>query len=227
MTRSRTFESKKTFKENCKDVERLLEIHEQMGGTGPGRRYGVEVLNRSAIVLICAYWEAYNEDICKEAADTMSARLADPTKLPKDVRKEIANKLKGEKDELAAWKLAGDGWKQVLRNAQEQQAARLNTPDSPRLREFFRRGLGIKDVTASWARPYLSKDKACEKIDGYIRLRGEIAHRGKADLSVQKSQCEDFLKLTKEIVDRVDKHVRRHVKAVAPSLRKSRKSTRK
>jgi hypothetical protein len=55
------------FDENCEDVERLLTIHQDLAGNTPGRKYGVEVLNKSAIVLICAYWEAYNEDILHEA----------------------------------------------------------------------------------------------------------------------------------------------------------------
>lgn len=50
--------ARKAFDESKADVDRLLEIHENLGGTAPGRRRRLEVLNKSAIVLITAIWEA-------------------------------------------------------------------------------------------------------------------------------------------------------------------------
>lgn len=50
------------FDESRKDIDRLLEIHQRLGGKGKGRRHQLEVLNKSAIVLISAIWEAYCED---------------------------------------------------------------------------------------------------------------------------------------------------------------------
>ena len=44
--------AEKTFDESAKDVERLMEIHKSLGGGKVGRRYRLEVLNKSAIVLI-------------------------------------------------------------------------------------------------------------------------------------------------------------------------------
>ena len=43
------------FDEHLKDVERLLELHEQQSSASPGKRSGLEVLNKSAIVLITSY----------------------------------------------------------------------------------------------------------------------------------------------------------------------------
>lgn len=42
-------------------------------GTARGRRFDLEVLNKSAIVLITSYWEAYCEDIAAEALDHAQA----------------------------------------------------------------------------------------------------------------------------------------------------------
>ena len=58
--------AKQKFDKNCEDINKLLEFHESSGGSSPGRRYGLEVLNKSAVVLICAIWEAYCEDIAAE-----------------------------------------------------------------------------------------------------------------------------------------------------------------
>src|SRR6266404_6762364 len=59
--------AKMTFDQNCADVDRLLEIHADLAGPAPGRKFGVEVLNKSAVVLICAFWEAFVEVIVAEA----------------------------------------------------------------------------------------------------------------------------------------------------------------
>jgi hypothetical protein len=50
------------FVANCADIDQLLTIHTDIGGGSAGRRK-LEVLNKSAIVLITAYWEAYCEDV--------------------------------------------------------------------------------------------------------------------------------------------------------------------
>ena len=44
------------FDENVKDVQALIKLHKEKGGDSPGRRYGLEVLNKSALVLITAFW---------------------------------------------------------------------------------------------------------------------------------------------------------------------------
>lgn len=42
------------FLDNSDKVNRLLEIHTALTGTGPGYKHNVEVLNKSAIVLLVA-----------------------------------------------------------------------------------------------------------------------------------------------------------------------------
>jgi RiboL-PSP-HEPN len=61
------------FRENVKDVQRLLDLHKDKGGIAQGRRYGLEVLNKSAIVLLTSFWEAYCEDIAAEALEHIVA----------------------------------------------------------------------------------------------------------------------------------------------------------
>lgn len=79
--------------------------------TGPGRKYGVEVLNKSAIVLLCAVWEAYCEDLASEAVEHLVTHAKDASALPKALRKQIAQELKADSHELAVWKLAGQDWR--------------------------------------------------------------------------------------------------------------------
>jgi hypothetical protein len=53
-------EGQKSLDANLTEIDRLLELHALVGGKTKGRRRGLEVLNKSAIVLITAYWEAYS-----------------------------------------------------------------------------------------------------------------------------------------------------------------------
>jgi hypothetical protein len=55
------------FRTSLLDIERLRSLHRDIGGPAPGRRYGLEVINKSAIVLITAIWEAFCEDLASEA----------------------------------------------------------------------------------------------------------------------------------------------------------------
>ena len=91
--------ARKALDANVKDVERLLKLHEQEGGTKRGRRFGLEVLNKSAIVLITAYWESYCEDIASEALAHMVKHAKSGVSLPKALRKQVAGELKNDKND--------------------------------------------------------------------------------------------------------------------------------
>ena len=82
------------FRENARDVQRLLDLHKDTGGIAQGRRYGLEVLNKSAIVLLTSFWEAYCEDIAAEALAHIVTHAASADKLPIELRKLVANSCK-------------------------------------------------------------------------------------------------------------------------------------
>ena len=64
------------FEKNKADVDNLLLFHKETGGDEPGRRdKRLEVLNKSAIVLITAVWEAYCEDLAAEVNEHGAAAL--------------------------------------------------------------------------------------------------------------------------------------------------------
>ena len=195
------------FVENQKDVLRLQELHEEKAGLTPGRKYGVEVLSKSAIVLISAYWEAYIEDVCEEAIFRLLVNTKDPAQLPEDLRMSVARRVRKDDDERAPWRLAQDGWRAMCKQHVCDKLTRLNNPKSERVRELFTLALGITDVTDSWSRRRMTKDKACEKLDGFIDLRGSIAHRGKSGATVTKKQWTDFLSLAEELAAATDKRV--------------------
>ena len=100
--------ARKAFDANCQDVNRLLDVHGQIGGSGPGRRYGLEVLNKSAVVLVTAFWEAYCEDLATEALQHLVEKAETADKLPLELRKHVARELARDEHELAVWQLASN-----------------------------------------------------------------------------------------------------------------------
>ena len=206
------------FEANATDVGALLDIHSQIGGSDPGRRSAsLQVLNRSGIVLVCAVWEAYCEDLAAEALRKIVEKVASPSKLPLRLRKQVAAELKKDVNELSPWKLAGDKWTDYLESRLEafelERNRGLNTPSAANIDRLFADAIGFPDVSKSWYWSGMSSEKARKKLDSYIVLRGDIAHRGVA--TVQRDLVEDFLKHVRYLVRRTDSRINDFVLAEA------------
>ena len=175
---------------NLADVRRLLQIHRNVAGNERGRKYGVEVLNKSAIVLLVACWEAYVEDLAKASFDRLLDAASNHSVFPMTVLTRASKPLKDSSDERAVWDLAGSGWRQVVETHRdttlEKYVDRLNTPSAKNIDELFTSLLGIKSLSKSWSWSRLSSGKAVEKLSSLIDVRGQIAHRVEATESVRK-----------------------------------------
>jgi RiboL-PSP-HEPN len=209
--------ARKAFDKNCEDVDRLLDIHQSIAGDRPGRKYQVEVLNKASIVLLTAFWEAYCEDVAAEALKFIVDHATDATALPKELRKQVAKELAGDKDDLAVWKLSGDGWRPVLEqrltDLQAERNRKLNTPKTAQIDDLFLRALGIPKISRHWFWSRMPADAASSKLDKYVELRGSIAHRGAASSTVRKGQVTDYYKLVKRLVARTGGRVNTEVKS--------------
>ena len=211
--------ARKALDGNVKDVERLLRLHEQEGGTKRGRRYGLEVLNKSAIVLITAYWESYCEDIASEALAHIVKHTKTAESLPKELRKQVAGELKDDKNELAVWTIADDGWKAYVKSRllsmQERRNRKLNTPKAANIDDLFSRSLGLQKMSDRWKLARNMPARECrEKLDGFVELRGSIAHRGNAQGSVTKQQVVDYLDFIRRLAAITGGAVNSHVKGI-------------
>ena len=166
-----------TLVTNLKEVTRLKDIHSRITSKGPGRKHDVEVLHKSAIVLLVACWEAFIEDMVEASLEWMIQNAKDHKVFPAVVLDRIASTHQGAK----AWLLAGDGWKQVLRdNLQEvfaRTTATLNTPRAEQVDALFEKTLGVKNLSKAWHWKGRSADQSRKLLNDLITLRGSIAHR--------------------------------------------------
>ena len=206
------------FDENYGDIARLIEIHEELAGTGPGYKHGVEVLNKSAVVLTSAVWEAFCEDLASEAIDHLVSELSNPKKLPKALRKRIAIELERDKNELAVWDLARGGWKTILKirgqGIADERARALNTPKTQNIAALFEDAVGLTNVPSAWSWKGMNSDQAGEKLDRLVSLRGDIAHRSKAAKKIKKGTAKDFMEHVGRLVETTDDYVNQEVESI-------------
>jgi hypothetical protein len=211
--------ARKAFDENLKDIDALLKLHAEKGGASPGRRYGLEVLNKTAVVLLTSFWEAYCEDIAEEALECIVTHAPSSDVLPKEIKKLIAVRLKADANELAVWNISDNKWRQLLKDnlasLQEARNRRLNTPKAKNIDELFKSAIGLAKVSSGWKwANKLPADKAAAKLDKFVELRGEIAHRGKAKISVKKAQVVDYLEFIRNVAAKTGGSVNAHVKKI-------------
>jgi len=193
-----------------------LEIHTNLGGEARGRRHDLEVLNKSAIVLITACWEAYCEDLAAEALQHIIEHASDSTSLPLELRKRVAKELKSDLNEIAAWGLADRGWQGILQKRLDELTAernrKLNTPKTQNIIDLFNTALGIDDVSTRWRWAGMNVPQARAKLDKYVELRGAIAHRGQSATSCTKAKVQDYFSHVQRLVAKTGGSANIHVK---------------
>jgi hypothetical protein len=152
------------------DVTRIIDSHATLNHSGGGRR-GLGHITRSGILMLCASWELYVEELAVEIADCLANRANAPTQLPLPVQKELSRLVRDHKHDLKPLELAGSGWEQVYTAHVREVMGGLNTPKSNPIDESYKRLLGWENPSQHWT---LGKDF----INDFVKVRGDIAHRG-------------------------------------------------
>lgn len=208
--------AREAFDKNLADVNRLLDIHRRVSGHRRGRRWGVSVLNRSAIVLLCATWEAYCEDIVGEVVEHFTGH-AEARRLPAALRKKIAAEFR-QADGMRMWSLADDGWKAALRERlgqfKEERDRGLNTPKPQNVKALFHEHAGYEDITEAWKWQGKSVDQAEAELIALVKLRGSIAHRVDSITTVNLRTVEKYMRLVGRLVETTDAAMQTHAQRI-------------
>ena len=209
------------FDEQRTDIDQLWAIHEEVAGVGVGRKHGVDVLNRSVFVFITACWESFVEDVCLEGFDYLLDHAATMDVFPARVRTLASRDLRNDNDERRIWELAGEGWRQVLRQhrdaAKERWISSLNTPKTAQVTSLFDEMLGLANLSDAWTWQHMNAQQAADKLDQYIVIRGNIAHRTQHDDTVYKNWGTDYLRHVERLVEKSDDCVRGHIRNLVGS----------
>jgi hypothetical protein len=185
------------FEANILEVKRLREIHKSLTGNLPGRKHNVEVLNKSAVVLLVACWEAFVEDLATAAFNFVLANAADHTSFPNDVLALSSRRLKAAADNREVWRLAGTGWRDVLVAHKDElfkdHIGKLNTPKPKQIDSLFASLLGIPSLSVRWRWHNVPAAKNITRLNELIELRGAIAHRVAASKAVHRKTIQEYL----------------------------------
>lgn len=210
--------AKTSFNAHKLDIDQLWRIHEEVAGGGKGRKYDVEVINRSAIVFITACWESYVEDLAIESFDFMVAKTPNALSIPPKVQSFVAKKLIEDKNPTKIWSLADSGWRSVLTNYKpdviERWIGNFNTPKCAQIDGLYEELLGIKNISNTWHWQKMTNSTAKSNLDKFISIRGNIAHRTTHNADVYKSWGVSYLKLIEGLIDCMESELSRNLKAI-------------
>jgi hypothetical protein len=182
-----------------------------------GRKHGLEVLNKSGIVLLVACWEAFVEDLGASAFDHMLANATSHTTFPDCVLAKATHDLREAQDAREIWKLAGDGWKTVLKahrtDVIQEYTAKLNTPKPKQVNALIEALIGLSGLSSRWRWEGTSADKASERLTKLVELRGSIAHRVSSAEPVHKADVSNCIAFVYRLAVKSSNAVREHILA--------------
>ena len=179
---------------NTGEVVNLIHLHAAIVGGRRGRPPNLEVLSKSAVVLLVACWEAYIEDLASNSFEFLLANAASPDTFPAKVLAVASRSLREGSDARSVWKLAGEGWRAVLIQHKtavfDRYIGRLNTPRPSQIDALLEELIGLKKLSQTWKWRGMSNRSAIDKLGRLITLRGEIAHRVNVSRSVRRRYVE-------------------------------------
>lgn len=212
-------QARQNFDVNFEDIESLIDISNGMlsldESDGESSEFEINVLYRSALVLMISHWEAYIEDICSEALTHIIENIDNPDELPKEIKKSVAKEINESVNKIEVWKLAGNGWKDYLKQREmvytKDRNRVFNTPKPIQTNEFIEKVLGLKNITNSWNIDNSSSKDCCDRLVTLVELRGQIAHRGKLEHEVTKDWLLGEVHFIRKIVAKTGGEINSHV----------------
>lgn len=176
---------------NLIDVRRLLGVVEV---PGPSRsRKDAEVVNRSAVVLACACWEAFLEELALDALAFLIGRLIREEPMSTAAR-QTANRALQHID-------AGQSYSILLQLGRHRQhiLGPFNTPKAPNADALYQKALGIDQISSNWRWRGVPASAARSRLDRYVSLRGDSAHRVKGMEPVTKRDVLYFVQMLERL----------------------------
>ena len=165
------------------EVEQVLQartlLNQEIYMNRRGRR-NLGALHKSALILLCAAWEAYVEELLSESLDFVISKVSTPTELSKNLQKELCDHVKKDKHELKALELCGDGWKKLCREIVKIKVKYFNTPRLVNVQNlyvtFFDEDVTKFEITEQDDKGAIIKKACWRGINNMVNDRCEHAH---------------------------------------------------
>ncbi|ELE6601129.1 hypothetical protein RMQ50_004420 [Vibrio alginolyticus] len=165
-------EAFRKFRHNLGDVERLITAHDELSPNHRGKR-ALGHINRSGVIMLCAAWEVYCEEVLVECVKYISSNLDTPNELPTPVKKHLSKLVKDAKVETKPMELAGEGWRGLYVSYSQQESKSVNSPKTTVLEPLYKRFIGLDSLSDYWT-------VGGQYISDFVAVRGDIAHNGRS-----------------------------------------------
>jgi hypothetical protein len=200
----------RVFRHNRTEVQRLFSFYVSVGH-GSRERELKQVLHRAAVVMITTYWEVYCEDVIVEALMHLADHLDAPDAVSEPIKAAIAMHLRDKTKGHSPWRLAGEGWRQVLRDYATGTLAGhswgIDNPSSKSIANLFVRAVGVS-VTEAWECDGRPRDAVIADLDRWIHIRHEIVHKGSSNTPLSKAEVKRYLLHVQRLVKATDEYLR-------------------
>ncbi|ENM5791934.1 hypothetical protein V4V45_003850 [Vibrio mimicus] len=172
------------FRRNLKDVERLIKAHDELSPNHRGKR-ALGHINRSGVIMLCAAWEVYCEEVLVECVKYISVNLDAPGELPIPVQKHLSKLVREAKTETKPMELAGEGWRALYVSYTQQESKSVNSPKTTILEPLYKRFIGLNKLSDYWT-------AGSQYITDFVAVRGDIAHNGRSAEYVKISRLIEY-----------------------------------
>lgn len=168
------------------------------------------------MIFVTACWESFVEDLLVEAFDHLVAHAAGHAQLSGPaqtaIRKRIMNKSPVD---LPVWDGDALGWRALATKwMKDVYIDRWHTPKSANIDNNYKDVLDLADLSASWSWQRMSAVRARKKLDDFIMIRGNIAHRVHHHHAVHKSWPSAYLDHVSRLEMKTDETVRVHLEGL-------------
>lgn len=194
-----------TFTNNSADIRDYFALHQvAFKNASKNVRRLSHLLDKSTYVLIASLWEAYCEDLVTECLDYVTEYAPTYRALPQSIIDDIKKSMRSGKD--SPWDLAGDGWREYVRNRNRGFERKRNRdfagPKSAAVEELFVSALGIEDLRSRWQA--LGPASICDELDAHLERRNGIVHQFIPGRVVNKNDVKEFCRIVLRLVSYTD-----------------------
>lgn len=201
------------FQRNLETVTRLQESYEIIRRHRSSRGKGAfDHITRSAVLFLVSAFEVYIEEVTCECCELNISLARDAQRLPHGVRSTIDCAVTKKNTSFSPISLCDEGWRDVYRQITQEATEKFNTPKVPQVKQLFGNYIGTTDLL-------IDGITNIDRLDDFVRFRGEITHRVKATSYVKIEKVVESKALIEGLVREIDKMLLNFLHAAYPDKR--------
>ena len=201
------------FIRNLETVTRLQDsydiIRAHRGSRGKGA-FGH--ITSSAVFFLVSAFEVYIEEVTYECCELNITLARNADRLPHGVRSAINTYVTKKGSSITPISLCDEGWRDVYKQMTQSVIDDFNTPKVRQIKGLFSNHIGTTDSL-------IDGITNIDRLDDFVRFRGEITHRVKASSYVKIEKVVEGKELIAGLVMDIDRMLLDYLRATYPDKR--------